>query len=144
VTIFQVILTVTDNGGQSGQTTHAIEVQPAASGYSGDWSWALTDPSLRTTDCGTFQDSRLSVDTVGDNITFREVGTSFVYSGTLAGDAFDTAYVDELGNTHTIIGSFTSGAAFDAEYNVQFSADLVTVLGFPATCEPRPVAGIKL
>lgn len=133
---FTVMLTVTDDDGAAGTAQHTIQVAEPPEGFDGQWSWFLTDESLRDLGlwCGTFQDSQLTILTNGGDITITEHagGVDVPYSGTLATTQFNVSN-SQLGITQSIAGTFTSPSAFVGTYSVTGLSD----------CADRPVEGTK-
>lgn len=133
---FTVTLTVTDDDGAVGTAQHTIQVTEAPEGFDGQWSWFLTDESLRDLGllCGSFQDSQLTILTNDDDITITEHAgdVDVPYSGTLAAAQFNVAN-SQLGITQSIVGTFTSPTTFVGTYDVTGIGD----------CADRPVEGTK-
>lgn len=137
--VFTVRLTVTDDRGASGQAEHTVTISDTPPGHDGNWSWYLTDESLRDLGllCGTFQDSQLTIVESGGTITITEHagGTSVPYTGTLTGDAFEVTNAGALGVVQRITGTFTSPTTFVGTYDIEQNI---------TDCATRPVEGVKL
>lgn len=136
--VFVARLTVTDDQGASGEAEHTVTIAEGPTGFSGDWSWFLTDEALRDLGllCGTFQDSQLTILEDGSNITITEHagGTEVPYSGTLTGSDFNVAN-NGFGVTQRIVGTFTSDTTFTGTYSIETGV---------TECADRPVEGTKL
>ena len=134
---YDVVLTVTDDKGASGDATVTVVVADVVS-YEGQWTWTLVDPSQRDLGfaCGTFEDSQLDILTNEPSMTITEHagGTSVTYSGTLADVHFDVSN-SELGIVQEIVGDFDSPTSFTGFYKID--------PGF-TTCDDRAVVGTKL
>lgn len=149
---FRVTLTVTDDGGDDGNATRDIAVNPESNtvDYSGTWNWALAsgepaDPSGIGV-CA-FQSSELTIvaDPGAGTIAITEMlngQAQATYDGTITDTAFSAAYITAGGTplevVQTIAGNFDSATTFTGTYTI-----------FPvaifSSCEtPRAVEGVKL
>ena len=135
---FVVTLTVTDDKGATGRAEHTITITDAPGSVNGEWTWFLTDESLRDLGffCGgSFQDSQLTILANGSDITLTEhaSGTTVAYSGSLTGQDFAVSNV-QVTVTQEIVGTFTSTTEFSGFHKIDAG------LG---ACEDRPVSGLK-
>lgn len=135
---FTVVLTVTDDKGATDEAEHDMTIVAAPPSVDGEWTWFLTDESLRDLgfSCGgSFQDSQLTILANQPNISVTEHagGTNVAYSGTYDGTHFD-AQNEQLGIVQSIIGDFTSTTEFTGVYRF--------TTGF-SDCADRPVRGLK-
>ncbi len=136
---YEASLTVWDADGASDTATQTLVVEAGPEGYSGAWRWWLTDESVRTDDCGTFQDSQLTIRVNGSSIEVDEIANGQVvqtYTGTLNGTQWQVSYSGSLGIPQTITANFDTPTTFTGTYFVDTGGLL--------NCVPKPVAGTKL
>ncbi|MDF1563127.1 MAG: PKD domain-containing protein [Deltaproteobacteria bacterium] len=139
---FEASLTVYDDDGASDTATQTMVIEAGPAGYGGMWRWYLTDESLRTDTCGTFQDSELRITLNGNNMSVEELAggsTVQTYTGMLNATQWQVSYTDSsmgIPITQIITATFDTATTFTGVYSIDTGGLL--------NCVDKPVAGTKL